>query len=90
MRAKRLVWQDNGERYAVARAGVIRFVVVKRLSGKWRAYFSADDDDYGTDDGTGVYLSGKFPTAKAAKAACQAEFDRIWREMTDTEQEPTK
>jgi hypothetical protein len=78
MRAKRLVfsWIEAG------------CWVAKSPVGEWVVFRASERGKYRINrfpaQGTVLPLGGVFNKNEEAREACQAEFDRIWREMTDT------
>ncbi len=73
MRAKRLVWgEELGEHFAITARSLFK---VYRAHDSFRAQESVP--------GRAWFIGGKFDTIDDAKDACQQEFDRIWREMTE-------
>lgn len=80
MRAKALVWKE-GKSVIRARTPVGLFEIDSQIFRPYGASL-----DYGTAIRQLNNAQGglRMESIEAAKAACQAEFDRIWREMTDT------
>lgn len=77
MKTKMLAFRTMAPGYAVAQSPIGKWVVFSD-DLRWRArchYCKTDDSGFDVGD--------TFCCESAARAACQAEFERIWREMTD-------
>ncbi len=70
MRAKRLVWNELSHNRWIAFNVLGTYSVVGCHDGEYQMKFNGGNQ-------------GKYLSLEDAQAACQQEFDRIWREMTE-------